>query len=123
MHEEHLARRFYEKIRRIPGVTLYGDFSSYEDKKECRDRAENPGRVATIALNLADLSSAEAADLLSADYGIEVRAGAHCAPLMHEALGTKKRGAVRFSFSWFTTEEEIDRFLNIFDECYKKLDM
>lgn len=108
LHEEHLARRFYEKIRRIPGVTLYGDFSSYEDKKECRDRAENPGRVATIALNLADLSSAEAADLLSADYGIEVLAGAHCAPLMHEALGTKKRGAVRFSFSWFTTEEEID---------------
>ena len=37
-----------------------------------------------------------------------VRAGAHCAPLMHEALGTKEQGAVRFSFSHFNTEEEVD---------------
>ena len=47
--------------------------------------------------------------MLAQDYGIMTRAGAHCAPLMHEALGTKSQGAVRFSFSYFNTEEEIER--------------
>ena len=45
---------------------------------------------------------------LSESYDIAVRPGAHCAPLMHKALGTTDQGAVRFSFSWFNTEEEID---------------
>ena len=40
--------------------------------------------------------------------GICTRAGAHCAPLMHEALGTQRQGAVRFSFSSFNTEDEVD---------------
>ena len=43
------------------------------------------------------------------DYGIATRTGAHCAPLMHQALGTTEQGAVRFSFSHFNTEEEIER--------------
>ena len=42
------------------------------------------------------------------DFGIAVRSGAHCAPRMHQALGTQNQGAVRFSFSLFTTEAEID---------------
>ena len=42
------------------------------------------------------------------DYGIAVRSGAHCAPRMHQALGTASQGAVRFSFSWFNTEQEVD---------------
>ena len=43
-----------------------------------------------------------------ADYDIATRAGAHCAPPMHEALGTVQQGAVRFSFSYFNTENEVD---------------
>ena len=41
------------------------------------------------------------------DYEIATRPGAHCAPLMHEALGTTDQGAVRFSFSWFNTKDEV----------------
>ena len=32
----------------------------------------------------------------------------HCAPRLHEALGTQEQGAVRFSFGWYNTEEEAD---------------
>ncbi len=92
--ETSLARRFYEGVAPIPGVTVYGDFSG--------------DRAAIVALNVGDRDSGEVADALAEDYGIAVRAGAHCAPRMHEALGTREQGAVRFSFSWFNTPDEAD---------------
>ena len=67
-----------------------------------------PERAAIVTLNIRDYDSAEIADILAEDYGIATRAGAHCAPRMHEALGTVQQGAVRFSFSFFNTEEEAD---------------
>ena len=60
-----------------------------------------------MALNIRDYDSSEVSDELSCTYGIATRPGAHCAPLMHGALGTRQQGAVRFSFSHFNTEEEI----------------
>ena len=93
--ERLLMRRFYEAVRDIPGVMVYGDFSQDE-------------RAAIVALNIRDYDSSEVSDALFTDYGIATRPGAHCAPRMHEALGTVKQGAVRFSFSYFNTEEEVD---------------
>ena len=93
--EQELTRRFYEGVLSIGGVTVYGDFSVWP-------------RGSVVALNVGDLDSSAAADALYTDYGIAVRAGAHCAPRLHDALGTAERGAVRFSFSPFATEEEID---------------
>ena len=57
------------------------------------------------------MDGAGLAYLLDRDYDIAVRAGAHCAPLMHEALGTTQTGAVRFSFSHFNTFTEVDTAL------------
>lgn len=93
--ENRLLRRFLEGVRQIPGIQVYGDFSQ-------------PRRCAIAALNLKDVDSAAVADALMTDYGIAVRSGAHCAPRMHQALGTASQGAVRFSFSWFNTEQEVD---------------
>ena len=62
----------------------------------------------TTALNICDWDSAEVSDVLYADYGIAARPGAHCAPRLHEALGTVRQGAVRFSFSVFNSEDEAD---------------
>jgi len=93
--EAALTRRFYDGVRAVPGVTVYGDFSG--------------GHAGIVALNIVGCDSGEVSDALSESYGIATRPGAHCAPRLHEALGTKEQGAVRFSFSWFTTEEEIDR--------------
>lgn len=93
--ENRLLGRFLEGIRQIPGIQVYGDFSQ-------------PRRCAIAALNLKDVDSAAVADALMTDYGIAVRSGAHCAPRMHQTLGTASQGAVRFSFSWFNTEQEVD---------------
>lgn len=92
--EQALMWEFYEAVRQIPGVTVYGDF----DEKE---------RCPIVALNLKEYDSSEVSDTLFTEYGISTRPGAHCAPLMHRALGTEEQGAVRFSFSHFNTREEI----------------
>ena len=93
--ENRLLGRFLEGVRQIPGIQVYGDFSQ-------------PRRCAIAALNLKDVDSAAVVDALMTDYGIAVRSGAHCAPRMHQTLGTASQGAVRFSFSWFNTEQEVD---------------
>ena len=92
--EQELMRAFYTQAREIPGITVYGDF-----------RSQN--RCAIVSLNVRDYDSGEVSDILSSEYGIATRPGAHCAPLMHKALGTVDQGAVRFSFSHYNTQEEI----------------
>ena len=94
-HETVLARRFYEGVRDLPGVRLYGDHE-----------AEN--RAPIVALNLGDYDSAEVADELAERFSIATRPGAHCAPRLHKALGTADQGAVRFSWSPFNTAEETE---------------
>ncbi|MGN0133600.1 MAG: aminotransferase class V-fold PLP-dependent enzyme, partial [Anaerotignum sp.] len=93
--EQELMWHFYEGVTEVPGVTVYGDFSAKE-------------RCAIVTLNIRDYDSAEVSDALAMHYGISTRPGAHCAPLMHQALGTVEQGAVRFSFSHFNTMEEVD---------------
>ena len=99
-----LMRRFYEGVVGIPGVTIYGDFSDMN----CR--------APVVTLNIRDYDSGEVSDELAQSYDIYTRAGAHCAPLMHQALGTVKQGAVRFSMSYYNTEEEIDRTIKAVKE-------
>lgn len=93
--EQDLMMRFYEQVKKISGVTVYGDFSQ-------KDRSP------VVTLNIMGMGSSELSMILGEDYGISTRSGGHCAPLMHRALGTEKTGAVRFSFSCFNTEEEVD---------------
>ncbi len=93
--EQALLRRFVDGVKEVEGVTLYGN-------------PDLDRRTGIQSLNIRDYDSARVADWFYEDYGIAVRGGAHCAPLMHEALGTREQGAVRFSFSYFNTEAETD---------------
>ena len=97
IHDETiaLANRFEEGVRALPGVTVYGGRAG-------------AGRTGIVAINIGACDSAMIADMLSTAYGMCTRAGAHCAPLMHESLGTSNQGAVRFSFSHFNTADEVD---------------
>lgn len=94
-HEDKLMRRFVQGVQNLPAVKLYGDYQAEE-------------RTAIVALNIGTLDSAAVSDILWEDYQICVRAGAHCAPLLHRHFGTEKQGAVRFSFGYFNTEAEVD---------------
>lgn len=106
--ENALMRRFIAGVREIPLVKLYGDMDA-------------PLRAPIVTLNLGTADAAVVSDVLWEDDEICVRVGAHCAPLMHQHLGTVEQGAVRFSFSYWNTEAEIDRAIqavrNIAAEC------
>ena len=101
--EISLARRFVNGISDISDLKLYGDIDA-------------PLRTPIISLNIGNMSSASVSDILWEDYEICGRAGAHCAPLMHKTFGTEKQGAVRFSFSCFNTEAEIDTAIQAMHE-------
>lgn len=112
--QEHIRRKerelmweFYTRVKEIPGINIYGDFAAGD-------------RCAIVSLNVRDYDSGEVSDVLSAEYGIATRPGAHCAPLMHKALGTVEQGAVRFSFSHYNTKEEIDCAINALREIAKE---
>lgn len=94
-HETKLAKSFYDGLKDMEALHFYGDYESEE-------------RAAIVSLNIADYDSSEVSDQLEQDYGISTRPGAHCAPLIHEAMGTVEQGMVRFAFSWFNTEDDVD---------------
>lgn len=102
-HIDECISRFEEGIIDLPNIKLYGG-------------KEKLGRCGVSAINLSNYDSGEVADALFSNYGICTRAGAHCAPLMHEALGTVEQGIVRFSFCSFTTFEEVDAAINALRE-------
>lgn len=102
-----LMKQFYEGVRSISGVKIYGDFSDMER------------HAPVVALNIREYDSGEVSDELAEHYQIYTRAGAHCAPLMHQALGTVKQGAVRFSMSYYNTQDEISQSIQAVRELAK----
>lgn len=92
-----LGEYFYQELQKIDGLTIYGDFKL--------------PRVDVFSINIKEAESAIVSDLLWEEFQIATRPGYHCAPLMHEALGTADRGTVRLSFSSFTTKAEVDTVL------------
>ena len=95
--------KFYQGVKEIPEVVVYGDFST-------------KNRCAVVSLNIGDYDSSEVSDELLTVYGISTRPGGHCAPLMHESFGTVEQGAVRFSFSHYNTDEEVEIAINAIRE-------
>jgi cysteine desulfurase family protein len=95
-HEIELTGRLHDGLRGIPGVTVYGP-----------GRPEQ--RVGVVSITLSGYDPQELALVLDSAYRVQVRAGLHCAPLMHRSLGTLAGGGTaRFSLGAFTTTEEID---------------
>lgn len=101
--EKDLLTYFDKSLREIPNLTIYGDKDL--DK-----------RVGILAINPSKISANDLAQILAEKYHIATRAGAHCAPLCHNALGTEEAGLVRFSLSYFNSKEEIDEAIKALKE-------
>lgn len=95
-HEMRLMRRLVEGLREIPGVTLY-----------CQDDLE--GHIAVMIFNVDGFEASDTGTILDVDHNIACRTGLHCAPRVHEQLGTVGiHGAVRFGIGPFNTDAHID---------------
>jgi cysteine desulfurase family protein len=90
-----LLKRLRDGLRALPRVCLL-----------CADRLD--GRLPVLTCTVEGHASEDVAAILDGDFGIAVRAGLHCAPLLHQDMGTIEKGAVRFSLGPFTTGAEID---------------
>jgi selenocysteine lyase/cysteine desulfurase len=96
-HEMRLTQRLRDGLAETRGVTLYGQ-DSLKD------------HISVLAFNVARFEAADVGTMLDVDHDIACRTGLHCAPLVHEQLGTDKaHGAVRFGVGPFNTEEHVDR--------------
>ena len=90
----HLTSLLHEELSKIPFVRLYS----------------RPNYVGITAFSLGGMGSEQAAYRLSEEFAVCVRGGLHCAPLIHESLGTSDGGLIRASLSPFNTEREVGLF-------------
>ena len=100
-HERGMMKILYEGLRSNPGVVLYGD--------------RQPGGTA-LSFTVPGFSPSDIGYILSGAYGIQVRTGLHCAPLLHRYLGTEKEGTVRVSVSAMTKAEEAQALVKAMEE-------
>ena len=107
-HEFRLMERLYEGLSGISGIRLY------------TAAPENGRFVPVVSFNVDGHDSEEVGEYLSKS-GIAVRAGLHCAPAAHEAMGTLQTGTVRVSPSAFTTTSDIDKLINAMKNCKRFL--
>ena len=118
-HDLALVRQFVAEARQVPGIELYGSFP--DNISELNGESSQKDHAPIVTLNLDGWTSSELARVLSVEYDISVRAGAHCAPRMHRALGTQDTGSVRFSFGFYTTEDEIHKTTTALNELAKSV--
>jgi cysteine desulfurase family protein len=97
-HEMSLMRRLRDGLSSLRGVQLY-----------CAETLED--HLPLLLCNIKGMEPEHVSTILDGDFGIATRAGLHCAPLVHQDLGTSPKGGVRFSLGPFNTDEEIDEVL------------
>jgi selenocysteine lyase/cysteine desulfurase len=93
--KEELVQLFLEGLSGRKGLSLHPPASARQ-------------RTTMVSLNVDGMDPADVGYVLEHGFGIVVRSGLHCAPLIHRHLGTHPRGSVRISPSHFTSEEDME---------------
>jgi len=94
-HEMKLTRMLRDGLSELDGVSLY-----------CQDDLVD--HIGVISFNIDGMEALNTGTLLDGDYNIACRTGLHCAPLVHEQLGTAQiGGSARIGIGPFNTEEHI----------------
>ena len=107
-HERSLVKKLREELKQIPGITLHGS----DDVTKS---------VAPVSFLVEGIEPQEFAIVLDQSFHVAVRAGLHCAPLMHEFLGTAPQGSIRFSPGYFNTLDEINQAVRAVREIQSQL--
>jgi len=95
-HEMELLRKLWEGIKDIDGVQVYAAESLDE-------------HIPVLSMNVEGFEAMNTGTILDVDHDIATRTGLHCAPRVHEQLGTAEiHGTVRFSVGLFNKHEDID---------------
>jgi len=103
-HEMKLTCMLRDGLAEIPGVILY-----------CQENLED--HIAVMAFNIEGVDAANVGTMIDVDHDIACRTGLHCAPLVHDQLGTTEiHGAVRFGVGPFNTEEHIQTTIEAIKE-------
>ena len=103
-HEQDLTARLIAGLTPIAGLTLYGP-------------AASEPRVGVVSVSLTGYDPQELAATLDAAYRVQVRAGIHCAPLIHRRLNSLPAGGtVRFSIGWNTMAADVDTAIRAVQE-------
>jgi selenocysteine lyase/cysteine desulfurase len=92
--EHELTLWLINKLKSIPNVLLY---------TASTPKAQGP----VVSFNIKGLNPSDVGYILQNSYGITVRTGLHCSPLIHKTLGTERHGTVRVSLSYFTTQQDL----------------
>ena len=106
--EQYLMQILYTELEKINNVTVYGNYQT------------NKGPV--MSFNVLNLTPADTAYILQNSYGIVVRTGLQCAPLIHKRLGTLPFGTIRVSISDMTNETEVKKFIQAIREIVLSLE-
>lgn len=106
-HEQELTRCFIEGVTKIKKVMVYGT----------KDASK---QAAVVSMNIGDAGSSEISYILDQTFDIATRSGLHCAPMAHRTLGTLEQGAVRFSFGYFNTKEQIETAVAAIEQITKE---
>ncbi len=102
---EAIHKREMKLLRKIrDGLSLFKEITIF-----CGEDLSD--HVGLLTVNVKGMNPEDVGSILDADFGIAVREGLHCAPLVHESLGTSPKGGVRFSLGPFTTENDINTAL------------
>lgn len=107
-HEDKMFRYLLEKIEKLDGIIIF-------QKPEKEEEFEN--HIAVISAAFEKYASDDVGTILDGEYNIAVRTGYHCAPLVHDVIGSKKYGGtIRISIGRYTTKEDIDRLVSAFED-------
>jgi cysteine desulfurase/selenocysteine lyase len=94
-HERALAEHLLDRLAAIPGIKVYGPPCGMH-------------RVAVVSFTIENWPPLNLAHLLASGFDIATRSGLHCAPLIHQYLGTADTGTVRASIGYFNTMDDIN---------------
>lgn len=107
-HETELAGYFVEGLEQIEGVKVYG-------VKDIKRQAP------VVSINIGDIGSSDISYILDQTFDIATRPGLHCAPLAHRTIGTLEQGAVRFSFGYFNTKDQVNTAIAAIEQISREM--